>query len=181
MRSPNLATQLNRVLMVSPTSPRALWTSLNTFLQQPVASVAGAKEINPVMLYGPKARGFGMECPRDKKMGSSYADALDAKHTGPASARCSKTSTTAQSKKACSRRTKPVASPSTGEKIAITKSRWSRASRVGSNRACGSMWIQCGSNIPNSHQQPRSCFHGPGNIVSGPWSPRWSAGVSVRR
>eukprot|EP00435_Cladocopium_sp_Y103_P074134 s1104_g47.t1 len=43
-------------------------------------------EINPVMLYGPKARGFGMECPRDKKMGSSYADALDAKHTGPASA-----------------------------------------------------------------------------------------------
>lgn len=55
-----------------------------------MASVAGAKEINPVMLYGPKARGFGMECPRDKKMGSSYADALDAKHTGPASARCSK-------------------------------------------------------------------------------------------
>lgn len=42
-------------------------------------------EINPVMLYGPKARGFRMECPRDKKMGSSYADALDAKHTGPAS------------------------------------------------------------------------------------------------
>jgi hypothetical protein len=34
------------------------------------------------------------------------------------------------------------------------------------------MWIQC--------TQPRSCFHGPGNIVSGPWSPRCSAGVSVR-
>jgi len=41
-------------------------------------------EINPVILYGPKARGFGIQCPRDKCMGTSYADALDAKHTGPA-------------------------------------------------------------------------------------------------
>ena len=45
-----------------------------------------SEEINPVILYGPKARGFGIECPRDKCMGTSYADALDAKHTGPANA-----------------------------------------------------------------------------------------------
>ena len=75
-----------------------------------MASVAGAKEINPVMLYGPKARGFGMECPRDKKMGSSYADALDAKHTGPASARCSKNFDNGP-KSLCLLRTNPVRSP----------------------------------------------------------------------
>lgn len=69
------------------------------------------------MLYGPKARGFRMECPRDKKMGSSYADALDAKHTGPASARCLYFVLKLRQRPkvydvyACSLRTKPVTSP----------------------------------------------------------------------
>lgn len=67
-------------------------------------------EINPVMLYGPKARGFGVECPRDKK------------------------------------------------RAAAMPMRW----------------------MPNTLVPLRSCFHGPGNIASGPWSPRWSTGASVR-
>lgn len=41
-------------------------------------------EINPVMLHGPKARGFGLQCPRDRGFGTSYVDALDEIHTGPA-------------------------------------------------------------------------------------------------
>lgn len=37
-----------------------------------------------MMLHGPKARGFGLQCPRDRGFGTSYVDALDEIHTGPA-------------------------------------------------------------------------------------------------
>jgi len=41
-------------------------------------------EINPQMLHGPNARGANFCCPRDGRVGCSYADALDPCHTGKA-------------------------------------------------------------------------------------------------
>jgi len=40
--------------------------------------------LNPVMLFGPDARGAAFRCPRDGLPGCSYADALDSDHTGTA-------------------------------------------------------------------------------------------------
>jgi len=41
-------------------------------------------ELNPVMFWGPHARGHNFICPRDGRQGASYVDALPQEHAGPA-------------------------------------------------------------------------------------------------
>jgi len=41
-------------------------------------------EINPRLFWGPNARGRDVTCPRDGRIGASYADSIDPAHTGPA-------------------------------------------------------------------------------------------------
>ena len=149
-----------------------------------------SEEINPVILYGPKARGFGIECPRDKCMGTSYADALDAKHTGPANAGTSRGSTAwpayrfwmfASLQCIWQHNIKQVALVCRSNCVYHTSSSHFNLCHV----VLGGLWRQPQDRIPISESSPcslhcsRSCSHGPGTIPCRLWWRRWHVGARI--